>query len=168
MTLFVFIGCGSACANKNDAVNWQFQVALTFGFAITALAYAIGHISGGQINCAVTFGLWCNGSIALSQALFNVFCQLVGSICGALLTWSVFGNKIDDENDGGQDNPYKKKPDKTGGLGCNEVNHNDYDTKRALIGEVMGTFILVFTVLETAVSLGSLGTRALACLAIGI
>jgi len=171
MTLFVFIGCGSACANANGTVsrvankpggsegNWQFQVALTFGFAITALAYTIGHISGGQINCAVTFGLWCSGAIGIGQALVNVVCQLLGSICGAFLTYMVFGNS---NKEGAVET------DKTGGLGCNEVNRPGFDTTRALIGEVMGTFILVITVLETAVNPLTLGNRALACLAIGI
>lgn len=160
MTLFVFIGCGSACANKNGGSpgNWQFQVALTFGFAITALAYSIGHISGGQINCAVTFGLWCSGVIGIGQALVNVVCQLLGSICGAFLTHMVFGNKAGET-----------ETDKTGGLGCNEVNHGGgFNERRAFIGEVMGTFILVITVLETAVNPLTLGNRALACLAIGI
>jgi len=175
MTLFVFIGCGSACANANGTAsrvaskpggsegNWQFQVALTFGFAITAIAYSIGHISGGQINCAVTFGLWCSGAIGIGQALVNVACQLLGSICGAFLTYMVFGNTFENGK------PVGTETDKTGGLGCNAVNRDGgFNTMRAMIGEIMGTFILVITVLETAVNPLTLGNRALACVAIGI
>merc|ERR1712129_189790 len=70
----------------------------------------------------------------------------------------VFGNKV------GAD----VETDKTGGLGCNAVNRPAFDSMRALIGEIMGTFILVITVLETAVNPLTLANRGLACLAIGI
>jgi len=62
MTCFVIIGCGSAMALK-DEPGWLLQVSLAFGLAITCLAYTIGHISGGQINCAVTVGLAIVGNI---------------------------------------------------------------------------------------------------------
>merc|ERR1719150_2103344 len=50
MTLFVTIGCGSAMGVAKTP-GWILQVALTFGIAITVLGYAIGHYSGGHINC---------------------------------------------------------------------------------------------------------------------
>jgi len=154
MTLFVFIGCGSAMANKGQA-GWEFQVSLTFGFAITVLAYSIGHISGGQINCAVTFGLLCSGNIGMMQAMVNVVCQLIGSVLGSCLTHAVFG-------DGG-----KKTTDKTGGLGTNGIAPG-FSHTQAFVGEVMGTFILMFTVLQTAISPGTMGSRSMACMAIGL
>merc|ERR1719446_756664 len=94
MTLFVFIGCGSAMANKDEA-GWRLQVALTFGLAITGLAYAIGHISGGQINCAVTLGLVVSGNLGLLQGLVNFGFQMLGSVFGSWLTSVVFPDDVD-------------------------------------------------------------------------
>jgi MIP family channel proteins len=150
MTLFVFIGCGSAMAVAHEP-GWLFQVSLTFGFAITALAYSIGHISGGQINAAVTFGLWLSGHLSIAQALVNVAFQLLGAILGSMLTMAVFSEKTD----------------KTGGLGTNAVAEG-FTYFQAFTAEVWGTALLVFVVLETAINPATAGNRALACMAIGI
>ena len=61
MTLFIFFGCGAASSELTQiGGEWDpaatLMVALQFGFAITVLAYATAHASGGHINCAVT---WC-------------------------------------------------------------------------------------------------------------
>merc|ERR1719183_35577 len=150
MTAFVFIGCGSAMAVANTSA-WVFQVSLTFGFAITSLAYAIGHISGGQINCAVTFGLLVAGHLSIVQAVVNTLFQLAGSIIGSFITAMIFSDKMD----------------KTGGLGTNAVSPG-FSPIQALIAEIMGTFILVFVVLQTAVNSATSQNRMMACTAIGI
>lgn len=158
MTLFVFIGCGSAMTlhpkEAKDATLPAkiFHVSLVFGFAITALAYSIGHYSGGQINCAVSFGLVVSGHLSITQALVNTTAQLLGSICGSLLTLIMVSPEVD----------------KTGGLGTNAVNTSEYSLGQALLGEIVGTFLLVFVVHETAISPETSSNRALACLAIGI
>ena len=56
MMFFVYVGCGSAATQAGND-GWILGVSLQFGLAITVLAYATAHISGGQINCAVTFAL---------------------------------------------------------------------------------------------------------------
>lgn len=151
MTLFVIIGCGSAMgvANKEGSA-WVLQVALTFGIAITVLAYSIGHISGGQINCAVTFALAINGSLGWAQAFVNVIFQLLGSITGALVLSVI----------------YPKAKDLTGNLGCNGVGEG-WSPLGALVGEAVGTFLLCFTVLNTAIDNATVANRQIACLAIG-
>jgi len=152
MTIFVIIGCGSAMgiANK-EGYAWVLQVALTFGIAITVLAYNIGHISGGQINCAVTFALALNGSLSWLQALVNVIFQLLGSVTGAFILCVI----------------YPKEKDLTGALGSNGVSEG-YSKMGAFVGEVVGTFLLCFTVLETAVNPATLANRPMDCLAIGL
>merc|ERR1719272_2534991 len=150
MTLFVFIGCGTAMSVP-DQGGKLFQVSLTFGFAITALAYTIGHYSGGQINCAVSFGLVVAGQLSITQALINTVFQLLGSICGSMITMAVFSEKAD----------------QTGGLGTNAV-AKEFTSTQAIIAEIMGTFLLVYVVLETAINPLTLANRAQACFAIGI
>eukprot|EP00927_Polykrikos_kofoidii_P081012 TRINITY_DN780_c0_g1_i3.p1 TRINITY_DN780_c0_g1~~TRINITY_DN780_c0_g1_i3.p1 ORF type:complete len:304 (-),score=33.61 TRINITY_DN780_c0_g1_i3:168-1079(-) len=151
MTLFVVTGCGSAMSIAKEAGSaWVLQVSLTFGLAISSLAYAIGHISGGQINCAVTFGLVLSGKLAVAQGVVNVGAQILGSLIGALLLTFV----------------YPPEKDCTGSLGSNIISP-DRSVTSALVGEVLMTFLLMFVVLETAVDDGSAATRAQACLAIG-
>jgi len=152
MTLFVTIGCGSAMgiANK-DGSAWVLQVALTFGIAISVLAYSIGHNSGGQINCAVTFALALNGSLGWGQAFVNLIFQLLGSVTGALILSVI----------------YPTEKDLTGNLGSNGVGEG-WNHFGALIGEVVGTFVLCFTVLNTAVDTATVANRQMACLAIGL
>ncbi|CAK0861835.1 unnamed protein product [Prorocentrum cordatum] len=145
MTLFVIVGCGSACgiANKEGSA-WVLQVALTFGFAITVLAYSIGAYSGGQINCAVTFGLVLAGQLSVTQGLLNLAAQLAGSVVGALVLRAVYANHA--------------KDDQTGGLGCNGVGEG-FSKGSALLGEIVGTFVLMYVVLETAVNPMSVANR---------
>merc|ERR1719412_222781 len=86
MMLFVFICVGTATGVAGGTENnppgqegWVLQVALTFGLCITALAYTIGHRSGGQINCAVTFGLVIQGVVSPIQGAINFVFQMLGS-----------------------------------------------------------------------------------------
>lgn len=62
----------------------QVQVSLAFGFMITALAFAVGHISGGHINCAVTFAFVISGRISPLRGFAYFLGQLLGGIVGAL------------------------------------------------------------------------------------
>eukprot|EP00933_Yihiella_yeosuensis_P078968 TRINITY_DN909_c0_g1_i3.p1 TRINITY_DN909_c0_g1~~TRINITY_DN909_c0_g1_i3.p1 ORF type:complete len:337 (-),score=75.00 TRINITY_DN909_c0_g1_i3:236-1144(-) len=152
MTLFVIIGCGSAMSiAKEPGSAWVLQVSLTFGLAITSLAYAVGHYSGAQINCAVTFGLVLVGNLSIMQGLVNFAAQMLGAVVGACF---LLGTHVPEE-------------DKTGGLGCNGVGPGSTQIT-ALVGEIMMTFLLMFVVLETAVSPATLANREMAPLAIGI
>jgi MIP family channel proteins len=149
MTLFVIIGCGSAMSVAKES-GWILQVALTFGLAITSLAYSVGHYSGGQINCAVTLGLVVAGKLSMAQGIANFVAQMLGSVCGALILKGMF--------------PEDK--DKTGGLATNAVSEG-WTQMHALVGEIAMTFLLMFVVMETAVNPASKANRELACVAIG-
>lgn len=152
MTFFVIIGCGSAMgvAQANGSA-WILQISLTFGFAITSLAYAIGHYSGGQINCAVTLGLVLIGNISVFQGFVNFVAQILGSLCGAAILANMY--------------PFIK--DKTGSVGSNAISEG-FSKIQALLAEFLMTFLLMYVVLETAVNPASEPNRALACVAIGI
>lgn len=148
MTLFVIIGCGSAMGVAKDP-GWVLQVSLSFGLAITSLAYAVGKYSGAQINCAVTFGLVLLGRLSVLQGLANLAAQLCGSVAGAFILSKM----------------HSAKSDKTGSIACNSIN-SGYSVIHALVGEFAMTALLMFTVLETA--FGTAPAAPFAAIAIGM
>jgi aquaporin Z len=60
-------------------------VALASGFAIVAMAYAVGHISGGHFNPAVTIGLVAAGKFDSSRAPGYITAQVAGGLAATLL-----------------------------------------------------------------------------------
>jgi len=147
MTLFVFIGPASAVAFGDGNSPDVLQVALTFGLAIFVLAVTIGHHSGGQMNCAVTWALVLTGDIKPIQGLVNFAAQMAGATCGAFMLAAVYPS------------------DATGTLGCN-VLADGINWYNALIGEIFMTFLLLFVVYETAVNPNV--DKHNTCLAIGM
>lgn len=80
--IFVFFGLGSAL-QWPSALPSILQISLAFGLAIGTLAQALGPVSGGHINPAVTLALLVGNQISLLRAVFYVVAQLVGAIAGA-------------------------------------------------------------------------------------
>src|SRR5690242_21928310 len=78
-------GCGSAVlAAAFPALGIGFVgVSLAFGLTVLTGAYALGPISGGHFNPAVTIGLWAGGRFPARGILPYVIAQLVGAIAGA-------------------------------------------------------------------------------------
>lgn len=81
----VFAGIGSAVL---DAAFPQFGigfmgVGFAVGLSVLAMAYAVGHVSGGHFNPAVTLGLWAAGRCANYHVAPYLAAQLAGAIVGA-------------------------------------------------------------------------------------
>lgn len=150
MILFVTAGCGTACANGAFDAQTRTLVAFAFGMSIMVLAYAIGHHSGGHLNCAVTLSLVLGQQVHWAQGVANLLAQLLGSIIGAGLLCIIFPCDMD----------------LTTNLATNIIDREYADQGRAVVSEAFGTFLLCFTVWETAVTpKASCGKNA--CIAIG-
>jgi aquaporin Z len=78
-------GCGSAVlAGAFPALGIGFVgVSLAFGLTVLTGAYALGPISGGHFNPAVTFGLWAGGRFPARSILPYVIAQVAGAIAAA-------------------------------------------------------------------------------------
>jgi len=67
-------------------------VALAFGLTVVTMAYAVGHVSGGHFNPAVTVGLWAGGRFPMKDVLPYIVAQVVGGILAAFtLYWIASG-----------------------------------------------------------------------------
>jgi aquaporin Z len=83
----VFGGCGSAVlAAAFPGLGIGFVgVALAFGLTVLTMAYAVGHISGGHFNPAVTVGLWAGGRFKAGDILPYWVAQVLGAVAGAFV-----------------------------------------------------------------------------------
>lgn len=81
----VFGGCGSAifAAGIPELGIGYAGVALAFGLTVLTMAYAVGHISGGHFNPAVSFGLFAGGRFDGKQLFPYIISQVLGAIAAA-------------------------------------------------------------------------------------
>ena len=99
-------GCGSAlfaAGIPNLGIGFA-GVSLAFGLTVLTMAYAVGHISGGHFNPAVSFGLWAGGRFSAKDLAPYILSQCAGAIAAAgtlLFIWSgKTGNVIDNTKAG--------------------------------------------------------------------
>jgi glycerol uptake facilitator protein len=134
-----YIGAGTAAATFYFAAGVKPSAAFTsaqlaaisfaFMFAVVGAVYAIGHISGGHINPAVTLSLAVSGKFAWREVPGYMAAQLAGAIAGAAAIYLTLGKAAAVAAGGG-------------------VTHYASSTGfgRGLLIEALGTFILVFVV----------------------
>ena len=81
----VFGGCGAAvlAAGFPGFGIGFLGVAFAFGLTVLTMAYAVGHISGGHFNPAVTIGLWAAGRCANKHVIPYIVAQVIGAIVAA-------------------------------------------------------------------------------------
>src|SRR5437762_5808244 len=87
----VFAGCGAAvlaAGFPNLGIAFV-GVSLAFGLTVLTMAYAVGHISGGHFNPAVTIGLWSAGRFAATDVVPYIVAQVIGAIVAAGVLWLI-------------------------------------------------------------------------------
>ncbi|WNL44561.1 aquaporin Z [Dyella sp. BiH032] len=132
----VFGGCGSAvlAAAYPDLGIGFAGVALAFGLTVVTMAYAVGHISGGHFNPAVTVGLCAGGRFPAKDVLPYVVAQVIGAIAaGGVLYLIASGKAGFDASAGFASNGY------------GEHSPNGYSLQAAIVAELVLTafFLLV-------------------------
>ena len=64
-------------------------VSLAFGLTVLTAAYALGHISGGQFNPAVSIGLWAGGRFEAKELAPHIISQIIGATLAALVLYLI-------------------------------------------------------------------------------
>jgi aquaporin Z len=89
-----FGGCGAAvlAASLPSVGIGYLGVAFAFGLTVLTMAYAVGHVSGGHFNPAVTLGLWAGGRCNPAHIVPYIVAQVIGAIAAAAaLYWIASG-----------------------------------------------------------------------------
>jgi len=84
-------GCGSAvlAAGFPDVGIGLLGVSLAFGLTVLTGVYALGHISGGHFNPAVSIGLWVGGRFSAKELLPYITAQILGGLSAAAVLYII-------------------------------------------------------------------------------
>jgi MIP family channel proteins len=121
----IFFGAGSALLGA-DVVGQGLANGLAIGLMVTA----VGHISGGHFNPAVTLSMLVTQRIEVPEAVRYWISQLAGAVAAALVLLLIYPH--------------------TGSLGSPAVG-SGFSAGNALVAEIVGTFFLVFVIYGVAV-----------------
>jgi aquaporin Z len=146
LTLVLF-GCGAAVLGGEHV--GQLGIALAFGFAIVAMAYGIGPISGCHVNPAVSLGAFVAGRMNAKDMVSYWIAQVLGAIAGAFILMIIAGGTAKGLGQNGWGPGY---------LG-------EYGLAQALVFEIVMTALFVIVILG---STGPKASAGFAGLAIGI
>jgi MIP family channel proteins len=135
--LLIFLGCGALIAfteRAGDGTPDLLAIAMAWGFAVLAVVYAFGHVSGAHVNPAVTVGLAATRKFPWAAVPAYIIAQFVGAVIASLALWAIFG-------DASRESPLL--------LGAS-VPGEGYSNGTVFLAEVLITFILLIVVMATA------------------
>jgi aquaporin Z len=134
-----FGGCGAAVlAAAYPTLGIGFLgVAFAFGLTVLTMAYAVGHISGGHFNPAVTAGLWAGGRCANKHVLPYIAAQVVGAVLGAAVLWVIASGKAGWIPGGFASNGY------------GDLSPGKYTLEACFVCEFVLTFFFLFIIIGT-------------------
>jgi aquaporin Z len=134
-----FGGCGAAvlsAAFPELGIGFL-GVAFAFGLTVLTMAYAVGHISGGHFNPAVTLGLWSAGRCADKHVLPYILAQVAGAIAGAGVLYLIASGKADWVPGGFASNGY------------GELSPGRFSLAASFLTEFLATFFFLFIIIGT-------------------
>ncbi|MDP4280599.1 MAG: aquaporin Z [Bacteroidota bacterium] len=155
----VFFGCGSAViagiTGTGPSGIGLLGIAIAFGFAVVAMAYAIGNISGCHINPAVTIGVLAAGKMSWKDAIFYIIGQCLGAILGSAVLYLIVSGRPG----------FTMTEWGLGSNGWGPGYNGEFTTVSAFVIETVMTFIFIFVILATT---SKTGNTTMAGLAIGV
>jgi len=156
-TLWLVLGgCGSAvlAAAFPGVGIGLLGVSFAFGLSVLTMAYAVGHISGGHFNPAVTIGLFSGGRIPAKDIAPYIVAQLAGAIAGAGILFVIASGKAGfDLSAGFASNGYA------------DHSPGGYTLVAGLVAEVVMTFFFLIVILGAT---DERAPKGLAPIAIGL
>lgn len=108
-------------------------IALAFGIALTAIVAAIGHVSGGHVNPAVTLALAITNKFPWQFVPIYIGAQIAGALLGAIATWITYGEAAREL-----------------ALAAATFPAPEVGDLQALVVEILVTFILMFVIISVA------------------
>jgi aquaporin Z len=134
-------GCGSAMLAANipggEVVSIGYVgVALAFGLTVLTGIYALGHISGGHFNPAVSFGLWAGGRFEAKDLGGYIISQVLGGLAGASVLYLILSGQDGFTGVGG-----------FASNGYGELSPHGYNMVSALVTEIVMTFMFLIVIL---------------------
>ena len=132
--VLVLFGCGAAAIGGAQDLISNVGVALAFGLAIVAMAYAIGGVSGCHVNPAVSLAMLINKKISLKDFCFYVIAQILGAFAGIGLLLVI-------KHNAGLDTSI------LGANGYGELSGINVGIGGAITAEIILTFVFVLTIL---------------------
>jgi aquaporin Z len=132
-------GCGAAVlAAGFPALGIGFLgVAFAFGLTVLTMAYAVGHISGGHFNPAVTIGLWSAGRCPSRHVIPYIIAQVIAAIIAAVVLWLIASGKPGWVAGGFAANGY------------GDLSPGKYGLGSCFLTEVVMTFFFLFIIIGT-------------------
>ncbi len=149
----VFGGVGSAVLASSfpEIGIGLVGVSLAFGLTVVTMAYAVGHISGGHFNPAVSFGLWAGKRFAGKDLLPYIVAQVLGAIFAGLVLYLIASGKEGFSISNG-----------FGANGYGEHSIGGYSLLAALIAEVVLTAMFLMVIMGSTDKLAPSGFAPLA------
>ncbi|KAA2214909.1 aquaporin Z [Teichococcus oryzae] len=135
-----FGGCGAAvlAATFPNGLGIGFLgVSLAFGLTVLTMAYAVGHVSGGHFNPAVTLGLWAAGRCANGHVVPYILAQVVGAVAAAACLWFIASGQAGWTPGGFAANGYA------------ELSPGKYGLGAAFLTELLLTFFFLLIIIGT-------------------
>ena len=147
-----FGGCGSAIlAAAFPGLGIGFVgVSLAFGLTVLTMAYAVGGISGGHFNPAVTIGLWVGRRVPAVDVLPYIAAQVTGAIAAAAALYVIASGQPGFEVGGFAANGY------------DQLSPGLFDMKAALLAEVIATFFFVLIIMRVTAPGAAAGVAPIA------
>ena len=146
-------GCGSAvlAANFGSTGIGLLGVAFAFGLTVLTMVFALGHVSGGHFNPAISFGLLVGGRFKAADFIPYVIAQVLGAtLAAAVLYYIASGHPGFDISNGLANNGY------------GEHSPGHYSMAAGLVTEVIMTFMFLIIILGATDERAPKGFAALA------